>query len=400
MPKQNRSKTSYVGVYFVEGTAIATGKPERIYYIMYRRDGRLVEEKAGRQFQDNMTPAKASRIRAERIEGKALSNTARREAVEAARRAEESRPTLSRIWAEFKRQKAANKSIYDDKLRWNKHLKAAFGEKTPPEILTLDVDRIRHRLTKSGLAPATVKQVLVLLKRLINFGVKKGICPAPDPQKLNIEMPKVRNQKTEDLTPEELDTLFAALEDESNPQMAGLVRLALFSGLRRGELIRLKWADLDFDRGFLTLRDTKGGGDQRIPMSKIVREILENHPRIPESEYVFPNPSGGQMAECTASQGAKKIRDRAGLPKDFRPLHGLRHSFASALASSGVDLYAIQNLLRHQTPGMTQRYAHLRDQALRGAADVAETAIVGTAKGTEKGKVVHLDNRNQGGYKK
>jgi len=52
------------------GTAIATGKPEKIFYITYRRDGRLIEEKAGRQFSDRMTPAKASRMRAERIEGK------------------------------------------------------------------------------------------------------------------------------------------------------------------------------------------------------------------------------------------------------------------------------------------------------------------------------------------
>jgi hypothetical protein len=59
------------------GTSIGTGKPERIYYITYRRDGKRVEEKAGRQFQDAMTPAKASGIRAERIEGKSLSNKAR-----------------------------------------------------------------------------------------------------------------------------------------------------------------------------------------------------------------------------------------------------------------------------------------------------------------------------------
>ena len=62
----------------------------------------------------------------------------------------------------------------------------------------------------------------------------------------------------------------------------------------------------------------------------------------------------------------------AGLPEDFRPIHGLRHVFASALASSGqVDMYTLQKLLTHSDPKTTQRYAHLRDDALKNAADLA-----------------------------
>ena len=77
MPILRRIKTSYPGVTYVDGTSI-TGKPERIYYIRYRKNGRLIEEKAGRQIQDNMTPAKANSIRTERINGKQLSNRERR----------------------------------------------------------------------------------------------------------------------------------------------------------------------------------------------------------------------------------------------------------------------------------------------------------------------------------
>ena len=67
-----------------------------------------------------------------------------------------------------------------------------------------------------------------------------------------------------------------------------------------------------------------------------------------------------------------RIRKAAGLPVGFRPLHGLRHTFASMLASSGdVDLYTLQKLLTHKTGAMTQRYAHLRDDTLRRASDLA-----------------------------
>jgi len=64
MPSLKRIKTAYPGVFYLEGISNAIGKPERIYYIRYRKGGKLVEEKAGRQFQDDMTPARAARIRA------------------------------------------------------------------------------------------------------------------------------------------------------------------------------------------------------------------------------------------------------------------------------------------------------------------------------------------------
>ncbi|MFP3867486.1 MAG: tyrosine-type recombinase/integrase [Desulfobacteraceae bacterium] len=79
---------------------------------------------------------------------------------------------------------------------------------------------------------------------------------------------------------------------------------------------------------------------------------------------------GGQRTE--ARRSANRIKERAGLPKGFRPLHGLRHVYASMLASSGqVDLYTLQKLLTHKSSAMTQRYAHLRDEALRRASELA-----------------------------
>jgi site-specific recombinase XerD len=76
------------------------------------------------------------------------------------------------------------------------------------------------------------------------------------------------------------------------------------------------------------------------------------------------------------NQQVNKIKTAAGLPRDFRALHGLRHVYASMLASSGqVDLYTLLQLLTHKSPFMTQRHAHLRDQALRKAADLAGNII-------------------------
>jgi integrase len=126
---------------------------------------------------------------------------------------------------------------------------------------------------------------------------------------------------------------------------------------------------VDLERDFIHIRDPKGRVDQKIPLNTSARELLTNHPRT-GSPYVFPGRGGHRRIDI--NKQVSRIKEAAGLPKDFRALHGLRHVYASMLASSGqVDLYTLQKLLTHKSPGMTMRYAHLRDEALRRASDLA-----------------------------
>ena len=84
-----------------------------------------------------------------------------------------------------------------------------------------------------------------------------------------------------------------------------------------------------------------------------------------------------------------KIRDDAGLPRDFRPLHGLRHVYASMLASSGeVGMYTLQKLLTHKDPKMTQRYVHLRDEVLKRASNLAGSLIQKAIAGKDEKEIV------------
>lgn len=135
--------------------------------------------------------------------------------------------------------------------------------------------------------------------------------------------------------------------------------------------MKLRWDDIDFERGFIRLRGdaAKNEKTEHIPLSSAAKAVLERVERF-DSPYVFPGRGGGERKEF--KRIPRRVRTRAGLPDDFRPLHGLRHAFASALASSGaVDLYTLQKLLTHNSPQMTQRYAHLADEALQRAAAVA-----------------------------
>jgi len=381
MPK--RIKTTYPGVFYREVKRIGGKGNERVYYVLFKKDGRVIEEKAGRQYADAMTAAKAAAYRSERIEGKRQSRKQVREAKVAAKKAgeeaEASRWTFDKLWEQYKAARPDLKGLVTDENRYQLHIKPAFGHREPKDLLPLDLDRLRINLLKNK-KPATVRNVMELLRRIINFGLKKQLCPGLS---FTVTMPRVNNLKTEDLTPAEMQKLLEAIDKDEDPEVADLVKLALFTGMRRGELFNLQWQDVDFERGFISLRDPKGGPDQKIPLNDTARALLGTHPRT-ESPYVFPGRSGKRRVDV--SKVVRRIRSAAGLDKSFRPLHGLRHAFASMLASSGeVDLYLLQKLLTHKSPVMTQRYAHLRDEALKRAADLAGNLIAAATKMKDAG---------------
>ncbi len=368
MSTRQRHKTNYPGVIYRIPNGGYAGRSEKVFYAIYKQDGKVIEAKIGGQVQHGMTAAKASKIRAEYMTGARLTPQVQRDKDEADKLAEEGKPTFQKLWVHFAEEMQENTSYKDDRSRWEKHLAPVFGDKTPDEIITLDLDRLKAKLKRDGLSPATTKHILGLLRRIINFSVIRGRCPRVDPGRLHFAMPKLNNEKTEDLNPDELARLITALDQSHDWKAAGVLRLAMLTGMRRGELLALKWCDIDFDKGFLRIVSPKGGKDASIPLNDSALRVLCELPRS-EIAYVFPGRNGARSFDL--KKPISTIKKAAGLPADFRPCHGLRHFFASTLASSGkVDLHTIQRLLNHQSPSMTQRYAHLRDEAMREASNV------------------------------
>ncbi len=362
------TKTKYPGVFYKEKKIRVTGKIERVYYIYFRTaDGAQHHEKVG-STSSGMTEARANAIRVAKLNGKEPTNKQRRQEREARKKAEAAKYTLDRLWVEYKAVKNI-KSIQRDDNRYKADIAPSFGKKAPEEITHLEIDRFKTKLLKTK-KPATVKNILELLLRICNFGFKRKLCKPLD---FVLEMPSANNQKTEDVTPDQLKRLLQVLDEEPDIQIVNIMKMALFTGMRRGELLKLKWEDIDFDKEFIFIRDPKGGQDQMIPLNDASRKILESHPRINEWVFASAFSTDGQRHSTKYS---KKIAEKAGLPADFRPLHGLRHVYASMLASSGkVDMYTLQKLLTHKSPQMTQRYAHLRDEALKNASQVAVNIV-------------------------
>jgi integrase len=379
---RERVKTKYPGVFYRLVDRIGGPDQERVYYVLFKKHGKLIEEKVGRQYADRMTAAKAARYRSERIEGRRKSP----KEIRAEQEREKNVFTMERLFEEW-RKRPDLKSLKEEIHRYNKYLKEPFGSKQPHELVGLDVDRLRIRLLREGKSPQTVKLILSLLRRLCNWGVRKNLS---QPLSFKIEMPKVYNLRTEDLSDSQLQKLLRAIDESAHPQAGPIMKLALYTGMRRSEMFRLEWRDVDFERGFITLRNPKGGPDQKIPLNEEARSLLFALPRYGRSPFVFPGRGGTRRVDI--NKAVNEIKRKAGLPKDFRPLHGLRHVFASMIASSGkVDLYTLQKLLTHKDPSMTMRYAHLRDEALRKASDLAGSIISeATKREKEKAKVVPL----------
>ncbi|MFC1553366.1 tyrosine-type recombinase/integrase [candidate division KSB1 bacterium] len=359
-----RIKTPHVGIYYRNTKRIGGSGIEKVYYIVFKKDDKTIEEKVGRQYVDNMTSAKAARIRAERIENKRLSKK-QRLAIEL----EKKQWTIAILWKEYSSFREDNKGLAVDRNRYEKYILPEFGSKVPSNISPLEVDSFKQRLLKE-LSPQTVRHILNLLTWIINFGFKKNLCP---PLSFQIVKPQVNNIITEDLTATQLINLINAIEEDQNKTAGNIMKMALFTGMRRGEIFKLKWKDINFERKFILIQGPKGGIDQKIPLNRKAEILLTNIDEK-DSLYVFPGKAGKQIINIYPA--LRRIRKRAGIPASFRPLHGLRHYYASAIASSGqVDMYTLQKLLTHKDPRMTQRYAHLRDETLKQAADLAGNII-------------------------
>ena len=144
--------------------------------------------------------------------------------------------------------------------------------------------------------------------------------------------------------------------------------LAIYSGPRRGELLKLRWSNVDFDLNAINFTETKTNKDRSVPMEPIVEEaLLELRDQAGETEFVFTNPDTGTRYTDIKKSFSAACRE-AGIT-NFT-FHDLRHTFGTRLADAGVDVVKIKELMGHASIVTTMRYIHATDQRKRGAITV------------------------------
>ena len=212
MAPAKRIPTGYKGVFYVER------KGQKILCIFYRKPGdrKQYEAMFGTSAQ-GWTPAQANAERTRRINGQGLTNNERRQAQAEARRNAESRLTIERLWDLYLESKGDQlKGGVTDKNRFNLHLRKALGNKTPQELIPLDVERLLRQSAKHH-EPTTTRNVLELLRRITNFGAHQRHCAALD---WTIEIPKQdpNSERIEVLAPQQFQNLQQAWESHPDRQ--------------------------------------------------------------------------------------------------------------------------------------------------------------------------------------
>ena len=127
--------------------------------------------------------------------------------------------------------------------------------------------------------------------------------------------------------------------------------------MRRGEILKLKWADVDFKNRIITIQESKSGKKRMLPMDDTLWEALSLLPTRFQRGYVFPSPVREEQPRFDFTRPFRNAVEKADI-RNFR-FHDLRHTFASHLVMSGVDLMTVKELLDHASVTMTMRYSHL-----------------------------------------
>lgn len=363
-----RIVTKYPGVYErLSEAKTHNGKPDVCYDISYKADGKKVWEKVG-WASEGYSAKLAAQVRAERM------RTSRHgEEVIPIQKRRKLRKTLNDVapkYFEWQRENGKPRA-YTDERAYNKHIRDSLGNKALFEVHPFLLEKFKTELKEKGLAPATIRDILGVIRIIYNKAVLWGLYQGQNPIK-GVKMPTLNNRRERFLSHEEADLLLTELAKTSK-QLHDMALLSLHCGLRAGEIFNLKGHDLDFENGLINISDPKNKASRKAFMTEAVKAMLQARgPEKPE-ELVFKDKRhGGKIKEISSS--FEKVVTRLGFnkgisdPRQRLCFHSLRHSFASWLCLQGETILTVKELLGHKSLAMTERYSHLIPDHKRRAA--------------------------------
>jgi integrase len=296
-------------------------------------------------------------------------------------------PTVSELLDRFQVEHVAKKrratqrsyqaSIYE--------IRKEFGTRKVAEVTHDDIERLHRRITERG-APYSANRMLAVASKAFAMAIRSG-WRADSPTRGIERNDEEKRQRY--LSPAEVARLTATLVEYKDRQAADIIMLLLLTGARSGEVLSMRWRDVDLEQGIWIKPSshTKQRKEHRVELSeeavKLLRRIRDS--ADPDEVYVFPG-RAGHRAQVRNNNWAEICR--AADIKGAR-VHDLRHTHASLLVSAGFSLPIIGAMLGHSLPSTTARYAHLQSDPLRVAANVVGKLVAGK----KPGKVVPIRGR-------
>ena len=261
--------------------------------------------------------------------------------------------------------KVHKRSWRDDEIRLHKEILPRIGKRRLSDLTTRDVQAI-HLAMKETHAAATCNRYLALVQRMLSYAIEMGVIEVNVAKRC--KKLAENNARQRYLSSAEISALLKALDGLANRSIAAAVKFLLFTGLRKGEALTLRWENVQREQATVFLPKTKNGTSRTVLLNSLAQGVIEEMwaARKDDHPFVFPGKCKGKgiinpqrpFAEACKMAGLEGI-----------VLHHLRHTFASISISSGATLYDVQRLLGHSQSSTTQRYAHLQTEAARRASE-------------------------------
>jgi len=269
------------------------------------------------------------------------------------------------------------------------HIKPNIGKIPLEKLTTMDlqkfyrklltkgrVERIESREQPKGLSAKTVRNINQVISSAMDLAVAQKIILVNPTNAC--ELPKVEHQEMQTIPAEQLQ---AFLDEARATGVYEMYYIELATGLRRGELLGLKWTDIDWKNGIIKVRRqvARVNGEiveaplktknsyRAVSISPQAIEVLREQKRKTNDQYVFPSPNGGPISPDSVNNMLKRVLERAGIPKVR--FHDLRHTFATIALQNGVDIKTVSGMLGHFSAGFTlDTYAHVTTAVQKEAA--------------------------------
>jgi integrase len=299
--------------------------------------------------------------------------------------------TVLREWLEHATPSLSPRTVETSRMYIDRAIVPVLGSTPAARLTTLDIDRFYRQLLMVGIgnkpySPATIRRVHGILRRALTQGVRWGWLPH-NPA-IEASPPRVPLRELRPPTPEELVRLYRTAR-ERDPALATFILLAASTGARRGELIGLRWKDVDFARGVVSIeraivladrmlveQGTKTRQSRRVTLDgETVKALAAHHgmmqaearaagARLAEKAFVFSgSPDGSEPWRPDATSRSFEFVCRRAHVSGVR-LHDLRHYVATQLLASGVDVRTVAGRLGHRNPATTLNvYAHFVPEA-------------------------------------
>jgi integrase len=333
----------------------------KTYYLRYDKDGRLRTVKlAG--FSDApfaQIKKKAQKLKAEAaLGGDPAAEKAERRAVP--------------IYAELAAQHMADAKLHQKSYPTTEgyirnHIVSRWGRTRLTDIDSRAVAQWLASKREGGLSVATVEKMRAIMSRSFELGAQWGVAGCERNPCRGVPRKPLNNARERFVTADEAARLVTAASASRNAQLAAIVQLLLLTGMRVSELLSAKWENVDAERRTLFVPTSKTGRSRHVPLAQAALDVITTLPKKEGATYLFPAPRDPKKHLTTIKHGWQTAREAADLP-GLR-IHDLRHSAASFMVNSGVDLFAVGKVLGHASVQSTQRYSHLANSTLLAAVE-------------------------------